>query len=81
MSSLTNCFVSFLHKTVDFMLPCIFSVIDHSRHQNVALTTALDTLGSFPTFLFLPNFEISSNLLLNRHMATWNLFVYLKMST
>ena len=28
-----------------------------------------------PLFLFLPQFDIICDLLLNRHMATWNLFV------
>ena len=27
------------------------------------------------TFLFLPHFDIINDLLLNRHTATWNLFV------
>ena len=36
-----------------------------------------DTLGfaSCATFLFLPNFEVICDLLLNRRTATWNLFV------
>ena len=37
------------------------------------------TLGctSCPTFLFLTHFDIICDLLLNRHTATWNLFVKL----
>ena len=36
-----------------------------------------DTLGcaSCATFLFLPHFDVICDLLLNRRMATWNLFV------
>ena len=36
-----------------------------------------NTLGrpSFATFLFLPHFDVICDLLLNRRMATWNLFV------
>ena len=36
-----------------------------------------DTLGcaSHATFLFLPHFDIICDLVLNRHTATWNLFV------
>ena len=36
-----------------------------------------DTLGcaSYATFLFLPPFDVICDLLLNRHTATWNLFV------
>ena len=36
-----------------------------------------DTLGcaSCATFLFLPHFAVINDLLLNRHTATWNLFV------
>jgi len=70
-------------KQVNSMLQCICSVIDHRRHRKMwneqqHFTHSPD--GSFPTFLFLPHFDISSNLLLNRHMATWNLFVNLTMS-
>ena len=36
-----------------------------------------DTLGyaSCATFFFLPHFDVICDLLLNRHTATWNLFV------
>ena len=36
-----------------------------------------DTLSctSCATFLFLPHFDLICDLLLNRRMATWNLFV------
>ena len=36
-----------------------------------------DTLGctSCATFLFLPRFDVICDLVLNRHTATWNLFV------
>ena len=40
-----------------------------------------DTLGcaSCATFLFLPHFDIICDLLLNRRMAAWNLFVKLSL--
>ena len=58
------------------MLPCIFSVIDHRRHQNVVRTSVTHlAIASCATFLFLPHFDVICELLLNRHMATWNLFV------
>ena len=63
------------------MLPCICSVIDHRRRQNVVRTSKCgknisDTLGyaSCATILFLPNFDVICDLLLNRRirrMATW----------
>lgn len=34
-------------------------------------------IASFATVLFLPHFDIVCDLLLNRHTATWNLFVTL----
>ena len=39
-----------------------------------------DTLSctSCATFLFLPHFDVICDLLLNRHRATWNLFVKLR---
>ena len=55
---------------VDSMLPCVCSVIDHRRPQNVVRMSVI------ATSLFLPHFDIC-DLLLNRHMATWNLFVKL----
>ena len=51
-------------KQIDSMLPCVCSVIDHRRRQNVVRTS-----------LFLPHFDVICDLLLNRRTATWNLFV------
>ena len=60
------------------MLLCVCSVIDHGGRQKCGKNIS-DTLGcaSCVTFLFLPHFDIICDLLLNRHTATWNLFVKL----
>ena len=58
------------------MLPCVCSVIDHRRRQNVVRTSVThSTIASCATFLFLPHFDVICDLLLNRSTATWNLFV------
>ena len=69
---------SLLHcmKQIDSVWPCVCSVIDHRRRQNVVRTSATRTPnGSCATFLFLAHFEVICDLLLNRRTATWNLFV------
>ena len=52
------------------MLPCVCSKCG----KNIS-----DTLGCAwcATFLFLPDFDVICDLLLNRRTATWNLFVKL----
>ena len=58
------------------MLPCVCSVIDHRRRQNVVRTSVTHSaIASCATFLFLPHFDIICDLSLNRRPATWNLFV------
>ena len=58
------------------MLPCVCSVIDHRRRQNVVRTSvAHSAIASCATFLFSPHFDVICDLLLNRRTATWNLFV------
>ena len=58
------------------MLPWVCSVIDHRRRQNVVRTSVTHSaIASCATFLFLPHFDVICDLLLNRRMATWNLFV------
>ena len=57
------------------MLPCVCSVIDHRRRQNVVRTSVTHSaIASCATFLFLPHFDVICDLLLNRRTATWNLF-------
>ena len=52
------------------------AITDHRRCQNVIRTSVTHSaITSCTTFLFLPHFDIICDLLLNRHMATWNLFV------
>ena len=61
------------------MLPCVCSVIDHRRRQNVVRTSVTHSaIVSCATFLFLSHFDVICDLLLNRRTATWNLFVNLK---
>ena len=57
-------------KKTDSMLPCVCSVIDQRRRQNVIRTlhTRLWPRGS--AFLFLPHIDVICNQLLNRCMAT-----------
>ena len=50
------------------MLPCVCSVIDHRGRQNVVRTSVTHSL-------FLTHFDLICDPLLNRHTATWNLFV------
>ena len=58
------------------MLPCVCSVIDHRRRQNVVRTSVTHSaIASCATFLFLPHFDVICDLLLNRRTATWSLFV------
>ena len=54
------------------MVPCVCWVIDHKRRQNVVRTSVT---SSGATFLFLPHFDVTCDLLLNRCMETRNLFV------
>ena len=62
-------------KQIDSKLPCVCSVIDHRGHQNVVRTSVTHSAAPRATFLFLPHFDVICDLLLNRHTATWNLFV------
>ena len=58
------------------MLPCVCSVIDHRRRENkVRISMAHSAIASCATFLFLTHFDVISDLLLSRRLATWNLFV------
>ena len=66
-------FNSLLYKTNRFHVAVRLSVIDHRRRQNVVRTSV--TIASCATFLFLPHFDVICDLLLNRHTATWNLFL------
>ena len=59
------------------------SVIDHRGHQNVVGTSVTPSPAPMCHFfvlttlslMFLAHFDIICDLLLNRRMATWNLFV------
>ena len=63
------------------MLPCVCSVEDHRRRQNVVRTSVTHSaLASCASFLFLPRFDVIYDLLLNRRMATWNPFVKVMVS-
>ena len=49
------------------MLPCVW-FSDRSKKTSKCYASCV-------TFLFLPHFDVICDLLLNRHTATWNLFV------
>ena len=71
-------FNSLLYKTNRFQVAVhLFS--NRSQRTSKCSTNISDTLGctSCATFLFLPHFDIIGDLLLNRCMATWNLFIKL----
>ena len=56
------------------MLPCVCSIIDHKRRENVVRTSVTySAIASCATLLFLPYFDVICHLLLNRRTATWNL--------
>ena len=62
-------------KQIDSKLLCACSVIDHRMSKcgkNISDTLSCTLCA---TFLFLPDFDVICDLLLNRCMATWNLFV------
>ena len=55
-------------KQIDSMLPCVCSVRDHRRRQNVVRTlVTYSAIASCATSLFLPHFDVICDLLLNRH--------------
>ena len=69
-------FNSLLYKTNRFQVAMhLFS--NRSQRTSKCGKNISDTLGCalYATFLFLPHFDILCDLLLNRHMATWDLFV------
>ena len=71
-------FNSLLYKTNRFQVAMhLFS--NRSQRTSKCSTNISDTLScaSCATFLFLPHFYIICDLLLNRRMATWNLYVNL----
>ena len=58
------------------MFPCVCSLIDHRKRQNVVRTSVTHSPnGLRATFLFLPHFKVICDLLLNRHTVTWNRLV------
>ena len=71
-------FNSLLYKTKRFQVAVhLFS--NRSQRTSTCGKNISNTLGC-ATFLFLPYFDIICDQLLNRHMATWNLFVKQKNS-
>ena len=67
---------SLIYKTNRFHVAVrLFS--NRSQKTSKCGKSISDTLGyaSCPTFLFLPQFDVICDLLLNRRTATWNLFV------
>ena len=75
-SSLKIFSILYYIKQIDSKLLCVCSVIDHRGRQNVVRTSVTHLAAPHvPLFLFLPHFDVICDLLLNRHMATWNLFI------
>ena len=64
-----------LIKQIDSMLPCVCSVIDYRRRQNVARTVTRSPGASMPLSSLINTFDVICYLLLNRRKATWNIFV------
>ena len=59
-------------------MPCVCSVTDHRKRQNVVSTSVTHSaIASCASYLFLPHFDVICDLLLNRRTATRNLFVKL----
>ena len=60
-------------KQVGSMLPCVCSVIDHRRRQNVVKTSVIhSTTPPVPHFC---SYHILTSSVIYRRTATWNLFV------
>ena len=75
-SSICSSLFRYYIKQIDCMLPCVCSVTDHRRRQNVVRTSVTHSAIAWcATFLFLPHFDVICDLLLNRRTATCNLFV------
>ena len=53
----------------------LFSNRSQKTSYVVRTSVAHSAVPRVPLFLFLPHFDVISDLLLNRHPATWNLFV------
>ena len=61
-------------KQIDSMLPCLCSVIDHRRHQNVVRTSVTHlAFATCATFLFLPHFDDICDVLLNMNQMHGNM--------
>ena len=71
----SSLFLYYYMKQIDSMLPRVCWVIDHRRRQNLVRTSVIHSaIASYATFLFLPHFDVICELLLNRRVATRNLF-------
>ena len=57
------------------MFLCVCWVVDHRRQTVVRISVTHSAIASCATFLFLQQFDVICDLLQNRGMATWNLFV------
>ena len=56
------------------MLSCICSVFDHRKQQITVAPSVWYTRLPF-SVLFYPHFDVTCDQLLNKHIATWDLFV------
>lgn len=66
-------------KQIDFLMPCLCSVIDHKGRENVIRTSgthsAVPSVLLFVFFILTPHFDVTCDLLLNKRAATWNLLI------
>ena len=60
-------------RQLDSMLPCVCSVIDHTRRQNVGRTSVTHSPNGL--FCVLTTFDFICGLVLKRRTATWNVVV------
>ena len=74
-----NFFTSLMYITNRFHVAVrLFSNRSQKTSKSAKITSdTLAPIGSCATFLFLPNFDVICDLLLDRRTATWNLFVNL----
>ena len=74
--TITKFVILYYIKQIDFMFLCVCSVTDHRGRQTVVRTSVTHSaIASCATCLFLPQFDVICDLLLNRRKLTWNLFV------
>ena len=73
----SSLFLCYYIKEIDFILPCVCSVIDHRKCQNVVRTLVTHSaIDSCAPCLFLPHFDVICDLLLSRRNSTSSYFLF-----